>query len=173
MPILSSSGSFNLLAVNPGLIIWTMITFVLVMIVLWLFAWKPIATALDSRNTRIEDDLKKSEDLRKEAESLLKGYESRIDSAHKEVADMLDSARKDAESAKARILAEAQKEASAQRDRATHDIDQIRLKAVKEIQDLAVDISIQLLSRVMKGGLKESEHREIVLQELKNLKSNN
>ncbi len=172
MPILSS-GSLDLLAVNPGLAIWTVITFSLVMVILWRFAWTPIVEALDARNTKVEDDLKASEELRKEAENLLKDYESKIDSAKHEVNELLDEAKRDAEALRGNITKEAQDEAGKIKSRAQHEIEQAKLKAIKEVQDYSVELAMQLLSSVLKGGLDKSVHRDMVVKELEQLKSNN
>lgn len=172
MPILAG-GSLDLLAVNPGLAIWTVITFSVVMLILWRFAWKPIVEALDARNSKVEDDLKASEDLRKEAERLLKDYESKIDSAKHEVNELLDEAKRDAELLRSNITKEAQEEAAQIKNRAQHDIEQAKIKAIKEVQDYSVDIAMQLVSSVLKGGLDKNVHRDMVLKELDHLKSNN
>ena len=172
MPILAS-GSLDLLAVNPGLIFWTVVTFTIVLLILWRFAWKPIVDALDARNTKVEDDLKASEDLRKEAEELLKSYEEKIDAAKHEVNELLEEARRDAGDLKSRETANAQKEAAAIRDRATADIEQAKLKAIEEVQEYAVDVALQLLGGVLKSKVPTDEHRSMVMKELEQLKSNN
>jgi len=171
MPILTGS-SLNLLAVNPGLVIWTVVTFTLVLLVLWKYAWAPIVQAVDARNDKIEDDLKSSEQLRKEAEALLKGYESKLDAAKKEVADLLDEARKDAEITRNKIIEDSRNEATQIKQRATHDIEQARIKAVKEIQEQAVEISLQLLKNVLRN-VPEAEHKKLIVEELGRLKGNN
>ena len=103
MALLAGSG-LNLLAVNPGLMIWTLITFLIVLTILWFFAWKPIATALDSRSDKIESDLQKSQELREEAEQLLADYKAKLDSAKEEAAQLIEQARKTAEEQKTRSL---------------------------------------------------------------------
>lgn len=172
MPILAS-GSLDLLAVNPGLIFWTVVTFAIVFFILWRFAWKPIIDAIDSRNTKVEDDLKASEDLRKEAEELLKSYESKIDAAKHEVSELLEEARRDAADLKNRETEKAQKDAATIRERATADIEQAKLKAIEEVQEYAVDVALQLLSGVLKSKMPSDEHRSMVIKELEQLKSNN
>ncbi|MES0488634.1 MAG: F0F1 ATP synthase subunit B [Leptospirales bacterium] len=170
---LLSSGSLDLLHVEYGLVFWTIVTFSLVMLVLWRFAWTPIVTALDARNTKVEDDLNKSEKLRNEAEDLLKDYESKLDNAKKEVADLLEEGRRDGEVSRATITEEAQAEAARIRERSSHDIEQAKLKAVKEIQDLAVEISLQLMSNVLQKDVNDAEHKKLIMQELERLKSDN
>jgi F-type H+-transporting ATPase subunit b len=172
MPFLSE-GSFNLLNVDPGLIFWTAVTFVLVLLVLWKYAWSPIISALDARNDKIEGDIKKSEELMLEAEGMLKEYTSKIDSAKHEVNQMLDEARRDAEEMRGRIVQGAQDEASKVKDRVKHDIEQAKIKAVKEIQELSVDISLKLLTNILGKETSDEEHRKLIVRELEKLKSSN
>jgi F-type H+-transporting ATPase subunit b len=60
------------LDVNPGLIIWTTVTFVILLYLLKKFAWKPILNSLNERETFIKDSLEKAEKAQQEAEELLK-----------------------------------------------------------------------------------------------------
>jgi len=172
MPLLTE-GSFNLLSVDPGLVFWTVVTFTFVLIVLWKYAWKPIIEALDARNDKIEGDLKKSEDLRKAAEDLLKTYSDKIDSAKHEVNAILEEARRDSEVMRNKIMQAAQEEAGNVKNRARNEIEQAKVKAVKELQELSVEISLKLLSSILSKDVNDEEHSKIVHRELEKLKSSN
>ena len=165
-----AAGSLELLKVNPGLVFWTVVTFSVVLIILWLFAWKPIIKALDARNDRIENDLKESRKLREDAENLLKVYEQKIENAKKEAMQLLEEGRKDAEENKDRILKEAREEAENIRDRIQHEISQAKLKALDELEKGAVELSVQLVSNVFKKSLTGTEHRSIIVKELEEIR---
>lgn len=64
----SGDGGGTLLDVNPGLIFWTAITFIILLIVLKRVAWKPILTALDNREKEIADSLNKAEQAKNDAQ---------------------------------------------------------------------------------------------------------
>lgn len=172
MPLLAA-GSFNLLAVNPGLVIWTAITFLVVLLVLWRFAWKPIISALDARNERVENDLKESRELREKAENLLREYEQKMESARAEAMQLLDEGRKDAEVQKAKIITAAKEEAERLISRAHADIEQAKLKAISELEQSTVQITVQILSRILQRDVNNEEHKKIVLQELGAIRKNN
>ena len=167
------AGSINLLDVNPGLAIWTLITFTLVLFVLWRFAWKPIIKALDDRNQKVADDLEKSKELRQKAEALLADYEKKIDSAKEEALEIIDEGRKDAEQLRQRILDEAKEEADKIRNRIGNEIEQAKLKALDELESRVVDLSVQVISNVMRKDISNSEHKDIISKELESLRSNN
>jgi len=63
-------GSGSLLDVNPGLIFWTVITFAILLLILKRLAWKPILTALSTRENLINESLEKAEKARIEFEKL-------------------------------------------------------------------------------------------------------
>ena len=67
----SGSGNGSLLDVNPGLIIWTIVTFLILLFILKKVAWKPILSALDQREKDIKDSLEKAEKAKEDAQRIL------------------------------------------------------------------------------------------------------
>ena len=170
--ILLSGDSVNLLYSSPGLAIWTTITFLVVLILLWKFAWKPIIGTLDARNAKVEDDLNQSKELREKAEALMKDYEQKIEAAKTEALQIVDEGRKDAEENSAIILKEAQDEATKLRDRVTNEIEQAKLKALAEIETKIVDLTVQVVSEVMMKNIDDSQHRAMISRELSAISKN-
>ncbi|RME92246.1 MAG: ATP synthase F0 subunit B [Candidatus Hydrogenedentota bacterium] len=167
------AGSLNLLEVNPGLAIWTLITFLLVLTILWLFAWKPIVKALDARSHRIADDLEKSRKLREEAEALLRDYESKLEKAKAEAVEIVEEGRKDAEVLRKRILDEAAEEGERIKKRVSGELEQAKLKALAEIEERVVDLAEELVSRVLKDKLTGVDHKKLILEEMASLQKDN
>lgn len=167
MIALLAGGGLNLLAVNPGLMIWTLITFLIVLTILWFFAWKPIATALDSRSDKIESDLQKSQELREEAEQLLADYKAKLDSAKEEAAQLIEQARKTAEEQKDKILKETREQAEVEKQRSLKDIEQAKLSAINDLEDHVVDTTITVLSRIMGSHVDASSHKAVIQDEIK------
>ena len=164
------SEGIALLDVNPGLAIWTAITFLFVLLILWKFAWRPILNALDARNAKVEDDLNKSKELREKAESLLAEYEAKLNSAKTEALQIIDEGKKDAEENNQRILKEATDEATRIKDRAQAEIEQAKLKALQEIEARVVDLTVNVVSQVMRKNISDAEHREMISKELASIK---
>ena len=92
-----------------GLYFWTVVTFLTVLIILWLFAWKPIIQAIDARNDKIEGELKESQHLREESEKLFRDYESKMKEAQSETIQLIDEGKKEAEETRAKILKKSRK----------------------------------------------------------------
>ena len=65
-----------MLEINPGLIIWTIITFVIVLVILRATAWKPLLGALTAREEKIRSSLKDAQDAQQQARALLEGLQA-------------------------------------------------------------------------------------------------
>ena len=100
-----------MLEINPGLIIWTLITFALLVIVLGKFAWTPILQALQSREQEIADSLKKAEEAKKDAERMMLENKAAMEKASSETARLIAEGRAMAEQLKNDIVAKANESA--------------------------------------------------------------
>jgi len=169
--VLLTGTSIDLLKVSPGLVFWTSVTFILVLVVLWLFAWKPILKGLDARNDKIQDDLDSSRKLREQAESMMSDYKKHLDAAKDQALQIIDEGKRDAESIRQRILADAKREAEEIHDRAVADISQAKTKAIKELEKEVVDISVAIISKILSRDVSKEDHRNIILKELDQLKA--
>ena len=161
-----------LLKVNPGLIFYTVVTFLLLLYILKKLAWKPILGALEEREKRIQESLESAEKARRESEELLQKQHDMLESARKEAQQILDQSRKAAEATRQEILANARAEAEQMLERAKREIALSRDKAIEEIRNLAVDLSIAAASKVIRKTLSREEHRRLVeeaIQEMKGL----
>ena len=162
MPILSSGGSFNLFAVNPGLVIWTCITFLIVFLVLRRFAWGPIAKALDERAAKIQGDLERAEGIRREAERKLGEYEKRFGEMEREGQQVVARAREESLRVQEEMLEKAREEAEAIRKRSQRDLELARDQALKELHQEVVTLSVGIASQILGRSLRSEDHRKFV-----------
>ena len=151
-----AEGGIALLDVNPGLIIWTLITFTTVFLVLRFFAWNPIAKALDERAEKIHADLDRAESVRNEAEAKYEEYMTKLNGLRGEGQEIVTEARKDAEKFKEELLADARKEAEAIKERGLRDVKLAMDKALenyhKDITNISVEIAGQILGKKISAG---------------------
>ena len=89
LEFIAAEGGISLLEVNPGLAIWTTVTFLLVLFILQKFAWKPITSALDERANKIHEDLDRAERIRTDAESKLEEYMEKLNGLKEEGQDII------------------------------------------------------------------------------------
>lgn len=152
----------NPLVFDPDLAIYTAIVFGVLLAVLWKFAWGPLMEALDYREQTVADHLAAAEAKHEEAKGLLAAHEARLATAKDEVREMLEEARRDAESTKAQILSEADSQAQARHDRAIRDIELARDSAVRTLAETSANLAVDLASKVVVQNLTSEQQTDLV-----------
>ncbi|ULH29959.1 F0F1 ATP synthase subunit B [Leptospira weilii] len=168
MVLLAAKG-LSLLDVNPGLVVWTLVTFLVVVLVLKKFAWDVILNALDERAETVRNDIKKASELRAEAEALLKDYEARLNSAKDEANAMIAEAKSDALKLKNKLLEETNGEVKAQKDRAVKEIELAKGKALEQLKTQFVEMTITVAGKVLEKQLKAEDYKTFIEAELDKL----
>jgi F-type H+-transporting ATPase subunit b len=161
----------DLLSPHVGLAVWTILTFVVVLLVLRRYAWKPILEAMEARERGIQKLIDDAEKARAEAEELLKQYRRKLEEARVEGARFLTEGKAAAEQVREEMLERARAEAEAIVTRAGHEIDLERQKAVAEIKEQAVDLAISAASKVIEEDLNDARHRRLVEDYLREIEA--
>ncbi len=156
----------NPLAVDADLAVWTFVVFLVLFGVLWTFAWKPIAAALDRREHHIAENIAASQRAQDDAKNMLAEYERKLAGAADQVRTMLEEARKDAEGVKQQIVAEAKGAAQQEHQRAMRDIRTAADAAVEELSQRSADLAIQLAGKVISSKLTPDERQKLVQDSL-------
>jgi len=159
-----------LLQINPGLIFWTVVTFLVLLWTLQKLAWKPIVSALESREQRIQSALDEAEKNRQEAEKKLAEYQQMIEQAKKESQEIVNKGRKTAEMLKNEIVQKADEEATRLVEKARREISLEREKAIEDIRKLAVDLSLEAASKLIGRSLTDADHKQIVKKYIQEMK---
>jgi F-type H+-transporting ATPase subunit b len=159
----------DLLTPNVGLAVWTILTFVIVLLVLRRYAWKPILDAMEARERGIQRLIDDAEQTRAEAEALLQQYRKQLEEARAEGARILAEGKTAAERVREDMLARAKAEAESIVARAGHEIDLERQKAVSEVKEQAVELAIAAASKVIEENLTDERHRRLVEDYLKQI----
>lgn len=161
----------ELLTPNVGLAIWTIVTFLVVLLVLRKFAWKPILESMEARERAIQKLIDDAENERREAESLREEYRQQLAEARGEAQRMIAEGKTAAERVRVEMIARAQQEAEEIVTRAGTEIDMERRKALAEIRDRAVDLAISAASKVVEASLDDERHRQIAERALREIES--
>jgi F-type H+-transporting ATPase subunit b len=161
----------DLVAINPGLIIWTVITFIVLLVVLRLVAWKPILGLLEERERTIRESLEQARLAREEAEKLMAQHKEMIGKARHEMAAIIEKAQRDAEQRRADILARAHREAEDKARQFSEDLERQKRAAIREVREQSADLVIAAASRLVQSELNEDRHRKLVHGYLADLKS--
>jgi F-type H+-transporting ATPase subunit b len=157
---------------RSDLAIYTFVVFLLLLAILGALAWPKISTALLEREKRIEANIAAAEAKHEEAKRLLAEHEARLASAAAEVRALLEEARRDAEGTKADIIAEAQKSAKAERDRAVRDIEIAADHALKNMAETTANLAVDMAAKVMRETINPAKQQELVRATLAQLGAN-
>jgi len=152
----------GLLKVEPGLLLWTIITFLSLVLILWKTAWKPIIESLDARALRLKGDLDKAETTRIEAEAILNKHKELLDSAKDETAKIIADGKAGAEKIRAEIVAKAEQESKEITERSKREVLMAKDKAISELKVEIVNIATDIASKIIAKNLKPEDQLTIV-----------
>ncbi len=150
--------------VKPGLIIWTWITFIVVLLVLRKVAWGPLLTSVEGREKNIVNAIESAKRERAEAEKLLAEQKSAVAQARQEAAEQVRKTQADLEKFRNELMAKARKEADDLKLDARRTIDEERVKAVAEIKGEAVRLSLQIAEKLLVERLDDAKHQQLAQQ---------
>lgn len=169
----SGGSQGGLLDVNPGLIIWTIVTFVCLLFVLTKLAWKPMLKSLNDRENFIKDSLEKAELAQKEAEKLLEENNANLARAEEDAQKVIAQGREYAEKLKAQIVDESKAEAKKMVDAATADIERKNLEAFNKLKDEIAEIAVQSAEKIILENLDSEKQKHIVNKFIEDLAKKN
>ena len=149
----------------PSLIIY-LVNFLLVLGLLFLFAYKPILRLMDQRAERIRESLEASERAREQAASSQQAVEDQLVEARREAQRIMDQAREAGERFRAEEMERARGEAEAFVSRAQADIQRERDAAIEEVRSNFSDLAITAAERVVRRSLDRQAHEDLISQVL-------
>ena len=156
----------GLLKVDPGLLLWTIITFVVLLLILWKTAWKPIVEALDARAEKVRSDIDQADKSRQEAEKVLAEHKELMSNAKGESAKIISQGREEAEKVRSEIIEKAQGDAKEMAERAKREISMAKEAALAELKGEIVTISTDIASKVIGKNLNPEDQNALVEEAL-------
>lgn len=151
-----------MLQLDPGMMIWTWITFLVLLAVLLKIAWKPILSMVNQREKTINESIEKAEEARNQAEQMMEEQQKKLNSAQDEIRRMLKENKELAEKTRNEIIENAKAEAEKLQQRAHADIERERQAAVQELRKQVADLAIMAASQLIKENLDAQKHRELI-----------
>ena len=146
---------------NPGIFLWTVVTFLIVLGILKWKAWGPLMEALDEREKKITSALDAASKAKEEAQKVSSDYEEMIAKAESERQDILAQAKKDADNLRQKKESEADVKCNDMLDKAKKEIEAEKAKALKEIKSVVVDLSVETASKIIRKNLDSNDNRKI------------
>lgn len=154
------------LTVEFGLMFWTIVVFVALLLILRKFAWPALLGAVEARERALEEQLADAERQRAEAAELLAQHQKLIAEARASAHTLLAEARTSAEKERALAMEKTRQEQEELLERARRDIIAERERAIAELRREAVDLSLAAASKLMGTKLDAETDRRIVQEYL-------
>lgn len=168
-----TQGSHELMQLDYASAIWTLIIFLILLLILYKGAWKHVLAGLKGREERIRNDLSQAEAARLKAEAALSDYNARLADAQGRAGEILAKATADAQNLAERIRADADKAAQERASRAAREIEDARNEALREIYDQAARLSTSIAEKILRRNLNPDDQRDLVAQSLEKLQAVN
>jgi F-type H+-transporting ATPase subunit b len=152
---------------DPGLFIWTILTFLVLLTALAKFAWGPLLQALESRQEAIRKSLDDARQARQELEQVQQTSAQIVRQARVDAEAIIATSRSDAEQLREEIKQKARAEADSIIKNAERQIQLETGRALQQIRHEAVDLSIMIASKIIQRNLSKDDNQRLIDEALR------
>lgn len=147
---------------DPGLFIWTILTFLVLLALLSKFAWKPLLAALQARSERIAQSLDEARRAHEEMARVKRESAEIIRQAHVEASTIVSSSRSDAERVREETKQKARAEAAAIIAAAQRQIDAEAVRARDDVRRETADLAVAIASKLIRRNISVDDNRVMI-----------
>jgi F-type H+-transporting ATPase subunit b len=158
-----------LIKVTPGLMIWTIISFLITLFVLKRYAFGPIQRMIDQRRERIEQAIAEADNAREEARNLLEEHRKLIGQAKSESEEILAEARRVADAQRDRVRQETDDDRQRRLEETRRQIEQATVQALGQIRDEVGRLSLLAAEKVTRKSLTDADQKRLIDEALAEL----
>ena len=160
-----------LVQLDPGLFVWTILTFLLLVFVLAKFAWKPLLKMLQDREDMVRSSLEDAEKAKSELERLNEESEAIMAKARSEAQSILADGKAAAEKVKDDIIAKSKEQANKIREDAGNQIQVEKDKAISEIKKEVVNLTLTVAEKLIQKNLSDADNKSLIEESLKKVQT--
>ena len=156
---------------DPGLFLWTILTFMVLLGLLAKFAWNPLLALLDKREEMIRQSLDDAQETKQELQRLQQESKEILSKARVEAQSILAQTRSEAEKLKGEIKQKAKAEADSILRDAEKQIQVETEKAIAVVKHEVIDLSLLVASKLIKKNLSKEDNQSLIEESLKQVGS--
>ena len=160
-----------LVQLDPGLFVWTILTFLLLVFVLAKFAWKPLLKMLQDREDMVRSSLEDAEKAKSELERLNEESEAIMAKARSEAQSILADGKAAAEKVKDDIIAKSNEQANKIREDAGNQFQVEKDKAISEIKKEVVNLTLSVAEKLIRKNLSDADNKSLIEESLKKVQT--
>ena len=162
----AANAANNVFAGDIGNAIWTMVIFLLVLVVLGKYAWGPLLKGLQARESYIREALEAARRDRTDAEARLREYQEKLAEARTEATAIIEEGRRDAEAVKRKLEEQAKLESDKMIERAKREIAGATLEATRQLYALSAHLSTELAARIIGREINAGDHERLIAESI-------
>jgi F-type H+-transporting ATPase subunit b len=151
-----------LIQVTPGLMIWTIVCFLVVLFVLKRYAFGPVQQMIDARRERIQSALDEADNARTEARELLEEHRKLIGQAKSESEEILSEARRIADAQRERVKVETEEDRQRRLEETRRQIEQATQQALGQIRNEVGHLSLVAAENITRRVLTRDDQRWLI-----------
>jgi F-type H+-transporting ATPase subunit b len=155
-------GANPLIQVTPGLMIWTIVCFLIALFVLKRYAFGPIQKLIDERRERIRRALDEADEARDEARTLLEEHRKLIGQARSEAEEILSEARQVAKGMQERVKEETEVDRQRRLEETKRQIEAETRRALEAIRSEVAELSLVAAEKVTRKSLDDKDQRRLI-----------
>jgi F-type H+-transporting ATPase subunit b len=156
---------------DPGLAIWTILTFLVLLWFLKKIAWKPLLRALEARKETIQKSMEAAQQAKQELERLNRESAQILRNAHAEAELIISKSRSEAEKLREELKQKARMDSEAILREAQGRIEMETGRALRQVRSEIVDLSIEIASKLLQRNLSKEDNRELIEETLRQMES--
>jgi F-type H+-transporting ATPase subunit b len=149
-----------MLQFEPGLAIWTLVTFLFLLLLLAKTVWPIILSTLDERENKIRSSIDNAEKAKLDAKKILGEHKAMLDNAKKEAAEIIKKGSDRAEKIHEEALTKAKKDAQSLIENTKIEMEREREKAFAELKNRAADLSVSVAAKIIGSSLSNEQQLE-------------
>jgi F-type H+-transporting ATPase subunit b len=154
------------LGVNGWTLLLQVVNFLILLLVLYFFAYKPVMKMLDERSRKIKESMDEVQKVKEQAAQTEEEFKKKIEAASKEGQEVIARAMRTGEEARQRAQLEAKQEAQGLVEKARVEIQRERDETISELRQEFADLTVVAAEKVIGKSLDKNAHRQIIDQVL-------
>jgi F-type H+-transporting ATPase subunit b len=152
----------TLLSVEPGLMIWTILIFTILLIILKKYAWSPLLKSLRDREQGIKDSIEKAEYLKQEAEKMLSEHRKMIAKADEESRKIINESKSMAEKMRNDLMSKTNEDAARMISQAKSEIEREKIAALNTLKDEIANLAVQAAGKIIDENLDANKQKKLI-----------
>jgi F-type H+-transporting ATPase subunit b len=157
-----AEGPTNPLRLEADLGIWAIVVFVVLLLILWRFAWGPLIEGLQKREEMIRGSVDEAKKTREDMERLRLQFKKEMDAAQAQIPALMDQARAIAQRMIEEMRTRTNEEIHAEKDRARRELEVARDQALQELWNQAAQLATLISAKAIGRSLSVDDHRRLV-----------